>query len=296
MNILSLGDLLLDVVVQYDPLAGEADTGAEAAWIGPGGSAANFAVQAARLGAKTRFISRVGRDWPGEMLVRSLSDEGVTASVRVVEGASTGRVLVMVDPEGHRRMWSYPGASSTLHPDDVDPAWFQDLDAFHLTGYSLLRDGPRSAALHALRLARANGSPLCTLDPNPPHLIADFGPMRFRDMVAELRFDAIFPNIEEARLLSELDQEEDYVKIVTGLLDISPLVALKLGEEGCVVATRREIWTVPAVPVEAVDATGAGDSYAAGFIVEYLKSNDLHAAAVFANRLASQIVVRVGAR
>src|SRR5205085_4864425 len=105
------------------------------------------------------------------MLTRSLEAEGVITSVRAIEEEPSGRVLVMVDPQGHRRMWSYPGASRTLSLADLEPDWFDNLDAFHLTGYSLLREGPGPAALAALRMAREHGSPLCTLDPNPPHLM-----------------------------------------------------------------------------------------------------------------------------
>ena len=167
MKILSIGDLLLDVVVRYDPALGEADAGPDAVRIEPGGSAANFAVQAARLGAQTCFVSRVGRDWAGDMLVRSLQAEGVVPQVLTIDEEPSGRVLVMVDPQGHRRMWSYPGASRTLHPDDLDPAWFSNLDAFHLTGYSLLREGreqPPTGRLHwpepgALPSARSTPTP-----------------------------------------------------------------------------------------------------------------------------------------
>jgi ribokinase len=294
VNILSLGDLLLDVVVRYDPLSGEADTGPDGVRTLPGGSAANFAVHAARLGAGVRFVSRVGRDWEGEMLARSLQSEGVTASVHTVQEAATGRVLVMVDAAGHRSMWSYPGASSTLSPDDLDPAWFSNLDALHLTGYSLLRDSPRAAALHALDLARSGGAPLCTLDPNPPHLISDYGPMRYRDLLAQLHFDVIFPNLEEGKLLSG---KETPGEIAASLLDISPLVVLKLGERGCIVATRAGTLEVGAAQVDrVVDVTGAGDAFAAGFVVEYLKSKDPRQAAIAANMTAGEVVRRVGAR
>src|SRR4051794_910879 len=102
-KVLSLGDLLLDLVVKYDLQSGEADTGSDGVQMWPGGSAANFAVWAARQGAGVRFISRVGHDLPGEMLVRSLEEAGVTASVGVVDDAATGRVLVMVDNAGMRR-------------------------------------------------------------------------------------------------------------------------------------------------------------------------------------------------
>ncbi len=293
MNILSLGDLLLDVVVRYDPLSGEADTGPDVVRTLPGGSATNFAVHAARLGASVRFVSRVGCDWEGEMLVRSLQLEGVEASVRTVQEAATGRVLVMVDPAGHRRMWSYPGASSTFSPDDLDHTWFHNLDAFHLTGYSLLRDGPRPATLHALDMARSNGSPLCTLDPNPPHLISDYGPTRYRDLLARLQFDIIFPNLEEGRLLSGKEPPKE---IAASLLDISPMVVLTLGERGCIVATHAGNLEVGAAQVDkVVDVTGAGDAFAAGFVVEYLKGKDPRQAATAANTTAGEVVRRVGA-
>ncbi|HEX8599437.1 MAG TPA: PfkB family carbohydrate kinase [Chloroflexia bacterium] len=294
MKLLSLGDLLLDLLVRYDPASGEVDVGAGAVQLHPGGSAANFAVQAARFGADVRFISRVGRDMPGEMLVRSLESEGVTPAVRAMEDEVTGRVLVMVDHAGNRRMWSYPGASALLSPGDLDPEWFHGLDAFHLTGYSLLREGPREAAYEALRMARDLGSPLCTLDPNPPHLIADYGPARFRNLLGDLWFDIILPNMEEGSLLSG-EQEPD--AIVSSLLEISPLVVLKLGAEGCLVGTAEErVLSQGVVVSDVVDVTGAGDAFAAAFVVEYLARKDIRTAAAAANQFAAQVVGRAGAR
>jgi sugar/nucleoside kinase (ribokinase family) len=294
MKILSLGDLLLDLLVRYDPALGEVDVGAGAVQLHPGGSAANFAVQAARLGVEVRFVSRVGRDMPGEMLVRSLESEGVRAAVRFADEEATGRVLVMVDHAGNRRMWSYPGASASISPGDLDPAWFRGLDAFHLTGYSFLREGPREAAHEALRLARVHGSPLCTFDPNPPHLIADYGPARFRDLLGELRFDIIFPNLEEGSLLSG---EREPEAIVSSLMEISPMVVLKLGAVGCMVGVGEHRVMVPGVPLDAaVDATGAGDAFSAAFVVEYLAHKDVSTAADAANSFAAQVVGRAGAR
>jgi ribokinase len=292
LKILSIGDLLLDVVVRYDPASAEEDAAADMVQVLPGGSAANFAVHASRLGANVQFVSRVGADWAGEMLARSLANEGVKAHVKVVEEA-TGRVLAMVDSRGRNRMWSYPGASGTISPDDLDPSWFVGLDAFHLTGYSLLRDGPRAAALRALDLARENGEPFCTLDPNPAHLMSDFGPARFREMVESLHFDAIFPNLAEGRLLSGKDRPDE---IISDLLVVAPIVVLTMGEAGCIAARDGERIKLEAVPATLIDTTGAGDAFAAGFVVEYLNTRDLHSAAVSAGRLASQVVGKVGAR
>jgi ribokinase len=319
MNILSLGDLVLDLLIRFDPLCGETDAAPDAVQLWPGGSAANFAVWAARLGATVQFVSRVGRDWPGEMLIHSLEAEGIGHHVSVVDEPSTGRVLVIIDNVGVRRMWPYPGASATISPEDLDPTWFRDLDAFHLTGYSLLRDGPRAAALQALRLARAYGTPICTLDPNTPHLIVDFGPRPFREMLAQLQFDMIFPSIEEGQLLSGLDDAE---AIAVDLLELSPLVVLTMGERGCLVVEREnwergrlrgasaeeistrlrakpkasELLRVPAQRVNVLDATGAGDAFAASFVVEYFGTADLYTAAQMANHLAAEVVCRVGAR
>src|SRR4051812_32371531 len=294
LKILSIGDLLLDLVVRYDPASGEAEAGPDGVRIEPGGSAANFAVQAARLGAQTRFVSRVGRDWAGDMLVRSLQAGGVTPQVLTVEEEPSGRVLVMVAPEGHRRMWSYPGASRTLHPNDLQPACFANLDAFHLTGYSLLREGPRAAATTAIELAKAGGTPLCTLDPNPGHLIAEYGPERFREVIEALRFDIIFPSLEEGQLLTGKDSAE---AVARELLKIAPIVALTLGADGCLVMGGSEEYRVPPAPTErVVDVTGAGDAFAAGFVIEYLSSRNLLDAASAANSLAAGVVGRTGGR
>ena len=292
MKILSIGDLLLDIVVRYDPASAEEDASPDMVQVLPGGSAANFAVHAARLGANVLFVSRVGPDWAGEMLARSLASEGVQSHIKVVDEA-TGRVLAMVDSRGRNRMWSYPGASGTISPDDLDPSWFVGLDAFHLTGYSLLRDRPRAAALRALELARQNGEPFCTLDPNPAHLMSDFGPSRFREMVESLHFDAIFPNLAEGRLLSDKERPDE---IVSDLLVVAPIVVLTMGEEGCIAARDRERIKVEAAPATLIDTTGAGDAFAAGFVVEYLNTRDLHSAALSAGRLASHVVGKIGAR
>ncbi len=296
MNILSLGDLLLDVVIQYDPSTGEADNTPEALQLWPGGSAANFAVGAARHGANVSYVSQVGRDWSGDMLVRSLEAEGVLPYVRVVDDTPTGRVLVMVDHAGVRRMFSYPGASANLDPDDLDPSWFRNLDAFHLTGYSFLRTGPSAAAFRALDLARTNASPLCTLDPNPSHLIAGYGPTRYRDLLHDLQFDIIFPSLEEGRLLSTLSEPES---IAADLLNLSPLVALTMGADGCIIANRttQQPTHFPAhTPTQVVDTTGAGDAFAAAFVIEYIATQNWHTAARKANQTAAQTVSRNGAR
>ncbi|HMA36441.1 MAG TPA: PfkB family carbohydrate kinase [Chloroflexia bacterium] len=292
--LLTLGDLLLDVLVDGD-LRRESDT-TGAVQLYPGGSAANFAAGAAQQGARVRFVGRVGADAAGKLLVQDLQDRGILTEVRVVPGSTTGTVLVIRngDGPGSSRMWSNPGASATLDPADLDPQWFAGLDAFHLTGYSLLRPGPRPAALHALALARS-GAPgvLCSLDPNPGHLLADAGPAWFRNLVAELHVDLLFPNLEEGRLLAGAD---DPPAIVDRLLSLAPLVVLTLGARGCLLGWGGERRHLAAARAHAVDTTGAGDAFAAGFVTAYLANRDPIRAAAAATAAAAAVVKRPGGR
>ncbi|MDQ2808551.1 MAG: PfkB family carbohydrate kinase, partial [Chloroflexota bacterium] len=268
LQLLTLGDLLLDVLVCGELRQERDDAGA--VQLSPGGSAAGFAAAAAQ-GAQVRFIGVVGDDVAGRLLTADLQERGIDARVRVAPDAATGTVLVLrdFDGPGRPRMWSNPGASLGLRPSDLDPALFHDLDGFHLTGYSLLRPDPRPAALHAIALAREHSpSVLFSLDPNPAHLLADTDPAWLRALLAEVRPDVLFPNLEEGRLLAGAD---DPALIVDRLLALAPVVVLKLGAAGCVVGWDTERRHLPAPAVAVVDATGAGDAFAAGFVTAYLR-------------------------
>src|SRR3954469_15503303 len=153
-HILVIGDLLLDVVI--DGSIAEDSDAPGMMDVFPGGAAANFAVGAASLGAPVRFLGRVGDDAGGRLLINALAAAGVEPHVRAVAGLRTGNVLVLrnVDGRGGSRMRSDPGASSTLAVDDLDAALFPGLACLHLTGYSFLRPGPRSAAHAAVALLR----------------------------------------------------------------------------------------------------------------------------------------------
>jgi sugar/nucleoside kinase (ribokinase family) len=292
--LLILGDLLLDVLVEGD-FRREYDS-AGTVQLYPGGSAANFAAGAQALGARVRFVGRVGDDAAGRLLIHDMQDRGVIAEIRVVPGEATGTVLVLRNMEGPgtSRMWSNPGASLTLAPGDFDPAWFAGLDGFHLTGYSLLRPPPRPAALHALAQARAaNPGVFFSLDPNPGHLLVDAGPAWFRGVVAELQPSLLLPNLEEGRLLAGVD---DPPAIVDSLLGLAPVVAIPLGPAGCLVGWGDQRRHLSARAVTPVDATGAGDAFAAGFVTTYVITRDPVAAAQAATSAAAAVVGRPGAR
>jgi len=151
---------------------------------------------------------------------------------------------------------------------------------------------------------------VCSMDPAPPHLIRDFGPARFHALLADLAFDVLFPNLEEGQVLTGLTEPE---AVLAALRPLAPVVALKLGPAGCLVAwdpdrapahsvsppqsaIRNPQSAIPALPGPVVDTTGAGDAFAAGFMAAYLLHRDPVRAAQAGVARAATIVGRLGPR
>jgi ribokinase len=299
LRIVALGDLVYDVLVQSDEeeLSQESDITARIV-VRPGGSAANFAVQAARLlgAGRVSFISKVGRDDSGAALVQSLEREGVQPHVAIEQSERpTGTVLVFVNRSGRRTMVTDPGASRVLTVAELEANAdiLANADAFHLTSYSLFTDPPRSAALRACQLTKQGGA-LISLDPSSHHLIETLGRDRYIALAQAAAADIFLPNLDEGRLLSGEYEPE---AVARALHHFAPIVALKLGANGCLVSQRGgDLQHIPAVPHIAVDTTGAGDAFAAALVVGYLHSRDLIAAAQMANEVAAAVVGGLGAR
>ncbi len=247
MLICTLGDLLLDVIVRLaQPLAPDADAVA-VTHVGPGGQAANVAAWAVALGAEARFIGKRGDDDAGALAAAGLAQRGVECCGPVVSGR-TGVVVSLVAPGGDRTMASDRGVAPDLSADELDPGWLAGCDRLHLSGYSLMRSPIDSAALEAAALARAAGASV-SVDLSAWPVIRDFGAERLRARLEELAPDIVFANEDEERELG-------------GPLPRTAWI-LKLGPRGA----SFDGLELPAQPVVAVDATGAGDALAAGYLV-----------------------------
>jgi sugar/nucleoside kinase (ribokinase family) len=243
----ALGDLALDVLVRLGgPVASGGDVDAEIV-LAPGGQAANVAAWAAELGARSRFLGKRGDDAGGRLAREALAARGVD-----VLGPATGRgavVCSLVAPDGERSMASDRGAAAELRLDEIDPRWLEGCDHLFVSGYALRTEPSRAAAVRAVELARAEGAGV-SVDLSSWIAIRDAGSGRFRDAVAALAPDAVFANEDEERTLG-------------GPLPGTTWI-LKRGARGCSFAGDER----PALPVErVVDATGAGDALAAGWIV-----------------------------
>lgn len=238
MRLVTLGDLLLDVIVRLDAPLVPGDDQLARTRVGAGGQAANVAAWAAALGATARFVGKRGADDAGELVVSTLARHGVD-----VRGPAAGRtgVVVSLASGGDRTMASDRGSAPDLEPRELDPLWF-DCEALHLSGYSLLREPLAAAAVAAAGHARHHGARV-SVDVSTFTLVDD----AFRARVREVAPDVVFANDRERAALGEL--ETTWVE--------------KRGAAGIVVDGREH----PAPSVEVVDATGAGDALAAGFLV-----------------------------
>jgi ribokinase len=249
--VVCLGDLLLDVIVRLEePLAPGADAAAETR-VGPGGQAANVAAWAAALGADARFVGKRGDDAAGRLVDDEYRGRGVDVVGPVVSGRS-GVVVSLVDSDGERTMASDRGVAPELGAAELEPGWFTDADVLHLSGYSLLRTPIDGAALAAADTARAAGVRV-SVDLSAWPRIREFGPAAFRERLERLEPHVVFAN-------------EPEWEIVGGAYALARTAVIKRGARGIRVVGDVEA-ELPPVPGEVVDATGAGDALAAGFLV-----------------------------
>lgn len=258
-----VGDLMLDVVLAPDrPL----DTGTDVpGWVTlvQGGSAANTARWLGRLGARTTLISAVGRDAAGRALVDAVKSDGVTARVMRVSGVRTGRIGVLVAPDGERSFVADRGAADQLTPADLRDAWFSGADAVHLPVYSLLGEPLGLAGRRAVALGREAGAAI-SVD------LASIGPMLARGrraaraLIDDIAPDLVFATASEAQALLGRYAED-------GLLDIAAVAVVKRGSKGATVLARegddRLRFEIATEHIAAKDTTGAGDAFDAGFLV-----------------------------
>ncbi|MEA1870796.1 MAG: carbohydrate kinase family protein [Candidatus Bipolaricaulota bacterium] len=281
-RIVVLGDLNLDILATLPeelPSEGEVRSPIQAM---PGGSAGNFARAAAREGAEVTFIGCVGNDLVGDLLVRSLQVFGVDTRVKRV-GQQSGMILSLVKEDGKTMICSR-GANDGLDPSWLEEGFFVNVDHLHLSGYGFLSPAQRGATHRAIEIAHSLDLTI-SIDPPPANLIRNFGIPAFLAEISTADF--IFPNLDEGKVLSGKDDEGS---IVDALAERFPLGALTLGEAGSLAWHGKERNRCVSRSITTIDATGAGDAFAAGFVISYLEVHDLARANHRGNKAASQVL------
>lgn len=291
-KVLCIGDVMLDVVTKIAVLPSAinygSDTPSEISTHG-GGAAANVASWLTRTQSQATIVGHVGDDAAGSALISEFDSLGVRHEKLVIPGARSGVVVVLVDPTGERTMFPDNGANSGLHIGDLPD--LADFDAVYLSGYSPLDPASLPGIKEMISVIRAAGIPIY-FDP------ASVGAMKEVDL-HEVKswlqlFDCLLLNEEEAIYLTG---ESDLEKALDLLLLDCQTVVIKRGSLGAIGKGRDgQSISVQAVTAEVLDTTGAGDSFAAGFISEFTQSHDLHRSLSAGAAIAAKCVAIIGAR
>ena len=273
------------VALLSDEIAYGSDTPAKISYNG-GGAAANVASWLGVNGADVTLVARVGDDASGEEAIRLIEGCNVKSAVVKDARATTGTVIVVVAPNGERTMLPDSGANGLLAVTDVPR--LTSSDRIYLSGYLLLNPRSREAAIAILEIAREAGAQIY-VDPASAAPILRLGVIDFLSWLGQV--DVLLANLDEARALTG---EVDPWLAAAQLLDCARTVIVKLGSAGAIGLTRTNRAQVSALSIhQVVDTTGAGDAFAAGFL---LANQSLDESLAAGARVAADCVVSVGAR
>ncbi|PVX24691.1 MAG: hypothetical protein CW691_06865 [Candidatus Bathyarchaeum sp.] len=250
-----------------------------------GGSAANTIVGLTRLELKTGFIGKVASDREGKLLLDELKNEGVDVNgIAVSKGGRSGTVMGYIDPKGERALYVDAGVNDQLDVNDAKLDYVSGAKFLHLS--SFVAEKPFNAQKELT--AQLSDVKVCF---DPGALYATKGVAALKPIIQ--RSYAMFPNEREIKLLTG----QDYREGARTLRELgAECVAVKLGKRGCYVTDGKESHLIEAYKVKAVDTTGAGDAFCAGFIYGLVKGKDLFECGKLGNFVASRCVSAIGAR
>ncbi len=258
-----------------------------------GGSVANTIAGLAMLGISSAYIGKVKDDHLGKIYASDLHSLGVGYKTEMApsdESYETGRSVVMVTPDGERSMNTYLGAAEFLTPADMDSQFLCNTDWIYLEGYRF--DGPecQKAFRIAFDMCKNSGGKVAMALSDPFCIKRHRG--AFWNLIHS-GIDLIFGNRLE---ILSLCQTDDLTKALTMLNKDNLLVVTTLSEEGVIVSTKGKNIRVEASPTKIVDATGAGDQFAAGFFYGLVNGLDLEISANLGCMAAGEVIGHIGPR
>jgi sugar/nucleoside kinase (ribokinase family) len=258
-----------------------------------GGSAANTIVGVASFGARAAFVGKVRDDALGRTFTHDIRAAGVRFETPPAgEGPSTARCYIMVTPDGERTMNTFLGAAQDLRPEDIEADAIAGASVTYLEGY--LWDPPRAKEAFLKAATIAHGADRQVALTLSDAFCVDRYRAEFLDLIRNGTVDLVFANESELR---SLYQTADFDTAVRALKDDAGLAVITRSEKGCLVVSREASEAVAAAPVaRVVDATGAGDLFAAGFLVGLARGTDHRTAARLGALAAAEVIQHLGAR
>lgn len=258
-----------------------------------GGSAGNTVAGVASLGGRAAFIGKVADDQLGRIYRHDMQATGVAFDTPpLIEGSPTGRSIILVTPDGERTMNTLLGAAHALGPDDIDPATIAAAKIVFLEGYLWDPPGAKAAFRRAAMLAHeAERKVALTLSDT---FCVDRYRGEFLELIRDRSVDIVLANMHELRALYETG---DLDSALAALQRDAALAVVTASEIGSYVVTPKTVEHVPPHPVDAlIDATGAGDLYAAGFLYGVARGMPLTNAAALGSFAAAEVISHMGAR
>jgi len=257
-----------------------------------GGSVANSIAGLASFGGKCGFIGRVAADQFGGIFRHDIRSLGIAYTTEpATDGAPTARCLILVTPDGERTMNTFLGASVDFTPDDIDADMIGAARIVYLEGYLFDKDAAKAAFREAARLAKAAGAKVALTLSDP--FCVDRHRDDFRKLVKE-GADIVFANEKEITTLYEVNSFDE---AADAALQDCELAVLTRSEEGSVIVGAGETVEVPPDAVhQVVDATGAGDLYASGFLYALTQGMGLEACGRLGSLAAAEVISHIGAR
>ncbi len=281
------GELNLDLILYGLPteLAPERELLAERLALTLGSSSAIFAHNLSVIGSRVGFAARIGQDSLGTLALERLEEGGVDVSrVRRVSGSTTGLTVILTRPS-FRNILTYPGTIFDLCFEDLDLDYLASSKHFHLSSYFLHRSlRPRTAELFE-KMKRSGLTTSLDTNDDPEDRWGE-------DCLRLLRYvDVFLPNEREAKKIAGTDDVQEAVEILSKLV---PVLVVKTGRSGAVAIRSGERVSLPPAHVEAVDPVGAGDSFDAGFLHQFVRGADLATCLSYGNLAGAFSTTRPG--
>jgi sugar/nucleoside kinase (ribokinase family) len=283
-----VGELNLDLILYGLPeaLPPERELLASGLAVTLGSSSAIFAHNLSRLGSRVGFVTRVGADPLGQIALDRLAEGGVDVTrVRRADGSTNTGLSVILARERNRNILTYPGTMNEMCYEDLDFDYLRDGRHFHLSSFFLHRAlRPRIAELFAAMKQAGLTTSLDINDDPEDRWDGDLDPVLGR-------VDVILLNEREAKKLARADALNEAAGRIARRV---PLAVVKLGQRGAMARRGGEAWQAAGIVVQAVDAVGAGDSFDAGFIHQYVQGADVETCLRSGNLAGALSVTRAG--
>ena len=256
-----------------------------------GGSCPNTIITLSALGIGTTLAGKIGNDEYGSIYRERLTSLKVHDNLAVSDTNVTGSSIILITPDSERTMNTYLGANREFCPDDVIENEVASAGFFHFTGYMWDTKNQMEAIRKALEIAKRNNT-VVSFDIADPFAVG-----RYHDSFLELireNCDIVFANKAEARMLFDNYDPYECCKTMGKLCETA---VVKNGKKGSFISHKRTIYEIPVQgPSTPVDTTGAGDTYAAGFLYGLCHGMDIERSGAVASCLAGQIIKQVGAQ